>query len=246
MTDGSGDHAHDEDALRARALEVRAALEDLASEMTHAIKTPLAGLVLSSTRISRGIAALAGQEKLQTVVAHMCDAIETLNRVVAAFDDVDFVPPARPREIAVDVLISAARRVAAVTTGAAFDVDLRPDLPAVRVDPSAAGAGLANILEQAARARPTAGKVEVRARAQGADRVEVLVGGDEDAFDFDGDLRLLRPLKHGDLQRVRLGMARQLLTTSGCDVAAREAGGSLRVRVSLPVARSTSRQNGTG
>jgi signal transduction histidine kinase len=220
---------------RLRALEVRAALDELESEMTHALKNPLAGMVLASTRIRRAVGALAGQEKLAAICAHLSDSVASLNDEIARFDRLELLPAPAPCETDVRVLLDG-------RTPTALGPELAADLPRVLVDPSFVRAALGCLLDEAARAAPPGEATPVAARDGGDGRVHLDVGRGSPPVEGEGDRELLRPLKHGRLDALGVGIARRLLEASGCSLAVDRVEHRVRARVSLPVAHGARRE----
>jgi hypothetical protein len=62
-----------------RGVETMVALGEMAATLAHEIKNPLAGMMLSATRLRK---ALKGQEKLEDIAQHLVNSIDTLSETV--------------------------------------------------------------------------------------------------------------------------------------------------------------------
>jgi signal transduction histidine kinase len=62
-----------------RGVETMVALGEMAATLAHEIKNPLAGMMLSATRLRK---ALKGQERLEAVAEHLCAGIDALSQTV--------------------------------------------------------------------------------------------------------------------------------------------------------------------
>ena len=65
-----------------RGLETKVALGEMAATLAHEVKNPLAGMMLSATRLRKALGQLDGQEKLVSITEHLCTSIDTLSETV--------------------------------------------------------------------------------------------------------------------------------------------------------------------
>jgi hypothetical protein len=224
-----------DEASDLRALAIRAALDELESEMTHVLKNPLAGMVLSSTRIRRMVAALPGQDKLASVCDHLCDAVNKLNEGVTRFDGLEIMPVPSPHEASPRAVLDEAIELVHNHARLALSPVATEELPPVRVDPAFVRAALTSLIELGVSGATPARSLPVAAWHDGEERVYIDIGPEMSRATFEGRPDMLRPVKQGRLDRLGVGIARRLLEVTGAGLAVDEVDGVLRARVMLPV-----------
>ena len=150
--------------IDAEASRLRAALF---SSVTHDLKTPLASIKASASGLLAGGAEYSpGQreEMLRTVL----EEADHLNQIVSNLLDLarmragTLVPSKQPVLIE-DVVASALSRMRRTLEGTVVRTVIRPDLPAVDVDPVQFGQVFSNLLENAVRFSPRGSEIQIAA-----------------------------------------------------------------------------------
>ena len=159
---------------RRRGTEPLVAMEEMASTLAHELKNPLAGMMLSATRLRK---ALQGQE-LESVAHHLCSSINTLSETVTGLTESVRRPKFSPQTVQVsEVLESAllliAPRVSAQDIQVVRDFGSERDL--VVADANFLKRAFLNLLVNALDAMPSSGVLRIRTGRPENRDVEVII-----------------------------------------------------------------------
>jgi len=219
----------------ARRVDSLVAAEEMALEATHAIKNPLATMVLAVGRIERSIATDGAPNGMVTAVKHLKEAVSKLSVAMERYGDASSWLHLEPHEIDLDTVLTTVARVARHTTGADIRVEIHGELPRVRLDLDYMRRALLGLIWQAVGEGPAGARVDVSAEhdpAAGGSVVIRIGSGDAAA----SDERLLRPFKHVAPERFDLGLARRIVELHRGSLRLAESGGRIAACVTLPSA----------
>jgi two-component system, OmpR family, sensor histidine kinase KdpD len=173
-----------EDIDRARlAAETERLRGALLTSISHDLRTPLSAILGSASSLKSHRDALdrAAQEELLGTIQ---EEAERLNRFIANLLDMTRLesgaiePRLEPVDLS-DVVGSALRRASKVLARHELEIDLIPDLPALKLDPVLFEQVLFNLLDNAAKYAPAGTKVQLHARVENHRvRLEVRDEGD--------------------------------------------------------------------
>jgi signal transduction histidine kinase len=163
--------------LTARAVRASASLAEMRSEfvatVTHELKTPIATIrAVGDTLVSGRISATGDQREYAQLVVQeakrltrLVDNLLAMSRITDVADVYSFEPLALDA-LADEVLEEFGQQL----TAAEFDtqVDIPPDLPAVRADRTAMSLLLENLIDNAIRYSPVTRSLRISARRDGA------------------------------------------------------------------------------
>lgn len=217
----------------ARRVDSLVAAEEIALEAAHAIKNPLATMVLAVGRIERSIAADGASGGMATAVKHLKEAVDKLGVAMERYEDASSWLHLEPREVDLAAALDAVARVAAHTAGADVRVEIRGDLPRVRVDIDSMRRALLGLIWQAADGGPAGSRIDVTAERDCAagGSVVIRIGCGDPAAD---DEHILRPFKHVTPERFDLGLARRIIDLHHGSLRLSESDGRIVARVTLP------------
>lgn len=159
-----------------RGVETMVALGEMAATLAHEIKNPLAGMMLSASRLRK---ALAGQEKLSSIAQHLCTSIDSLSDTVTRVGRTVREP--KLERIAADVnevLESALSFVAprASEQGVAIVRDLATGLPAIIADKNYLMRAFLNLIVNALDAMPSGGTLRLMSALTGDGDIRIIIG----------------------------------------------------------------------
>jgi nitrogen fixation/metabolism regulation signal transduction histidine kinase len=221
----------------ARRIDSLVTAGEIAREVEHAIKNPLATMVLAVGRIERSIDADGAPGGLTTAVKHLKEAVGTLGAAMERYRDASSWVQLDMHEVDLAGVLDAVARVAGQTTGADVRVEIHGELPGVRLDLDSMRRALLGLIWLASGDGPAGTRVEISAArdpAAGGPVVIRIGGGDPVAYDE----RLLRPFKHLTPGRFDLGLARWIVELHHGSLLVAESHGRIAARVTLPSAAS--------
>jgi signal transduction histidine kinase len=176
--DEVGQLANAFNAMAAELAEVDRMRRDLVANVSHELRTPISALQANLENIVDGVAPAD-----PTILRTMLRQVERLGRLVAQLLDLSRLESGAlalqtcPFDIA-DVLQQAARESRLHDPSVAIDVDVEPAVRPVLGDPERIHQVVANLVENAMRYSPPAGRVTLRARsANGRVTIEVVDEG---------------------------------------------------------------------
>lgn len=221
---------------RRRGAEALVAMGELASTLAHELKNPLAGMMLSATRLRR---ALKGQE-LESVAHHLCSSIGTLNETVTSLTASIRNPrlcreSVRLSEVLESALLLVAPRASAQNVRIVRDFGPEPDR--VLADPNFLKRAFLNLLVNALDVMPCSGALWVRTRPLEGGEVEVTIADTGPGVDPNEVERLFEAFTTTKPQGTGLGLGivRRLLELHSGSVTLRpRASGGTEAVVRLP------------
>jgi signal transduction histidine kinase len=160
---------------RRRGVETMVALGEMAATLAHELKNPLAGMMLSATRLRK---AVEGQEKLSAMADHLCASINTLSETVTRVGRSVREPrPELARVHVNEVLERAVSLVAprAAEQGVVFARELGQELPGVTADAHLLARAYLNLLVNALDAMPDSGMIRLATRLAGPGEIETVI-----------------------------------------------------------------------
>lgn len=158
-----------------RGSETMVALGEMAATLAHEVKNPLAGMMLSATRLRK---ALRGDEKLEPLVEHLCSSINTLSETVVRATDSVRGPKIERSEIGLNELLESAVSLvapAASAKGVRIIREFDPDLPRLLGDASFLRRAFLNLLLNGLEAMPLSGSLRAETRKAEDREVEVII-----------------------------------------------------------------------
>jgi two-component system sensor histidine kinase KdpD len=155
--------------LAAEADRLRSAL---LTSISHDLKTPLAAIMGAAGTLREFAHALPEKDSAE-LLSTVLDESERLNRFIANLLDMTkiesgAIEPNHALHYAGDIVGSALRRAAKITAHHRTEVDLRPDLPMLRLDPVLFEQVLFNLLDNAAKYAPAESVIRIRGWTDGA------------------------------------------------------------------------------
>jgi len=225
---------------RQRRAEALVAAGEMASTLAHEVKNPLAGMMLSVTRLRK---LLRDNEKLAPIAEHLCASVNALNDTVGRVTRM-VAGGLRLERASVqvgDVLESALYLLAprAEAHGVRIIRDLAEGLPPVSADAGLLRQAFLNLLANALEAMPGPGRLRVRTGAGGG-RVEAVIADSGPGISAEIAEKLFRPFVTTKPDGTGLGLAivRRIVELHEGTVALRPAaGGGTEAVVSLPARR---------
>ena len=223
---------------RQRRTETMIAMGEMASTLAHEVKNPLAGMMLSASRLKK---ALKADGTLQPLVEHLTLSINSLNETVNQVTrgvrgpDLDLRPVR-----AADVLESALELVAPRAANQGVQVAREVDAEGIEVlaDAGFLRQAFLNLIINALEAMPEGGILHVSVKNGDDDRVEVVVGDTGPGIDPAEAERLFEPFVTGKPTGTGLGLGivrRALELHSGSVKLRPRSGGGTEAAVTLPV-----------
>jgi len=219
----------------ARRIDSLVAVAEIALEAEHAIKNPLATMVLAVGRIERCADAGGVPDSMATAVKHLNDAVASLGTSMERYRDASSWFRLELRDVELARVLDTVSRIAGFTTGADIRVEIRGEIPRMRLDVDFMHRALLGLAWHAIGDPPAEGGIAVGAECDPAVEGGVLIrigGGDPTA----NDERLLRPFKHVIPGRFDLGLARRIIELHHGSLQLGESGGRIAARVALPPA----------
>ena len=219
----------------ARRVDSLVAAAETALEAEHAIKNPLATMVLAVGRIERCVDADGALSSMATALKHLKDAVASLSATMERYRDASSWLRLAPRDVELARVLEAVGRAAGLTTGADIRVEIRGEMPPMRLDVDFMHRALLGLIWHAVGDPPTGDGVVIAAECDAVvgGRVLIRIGGDDPAAH---DERLLRPFKHMRPDRFDLGLARRIVELHHGSLRLSESGGRIAARVELPSA----------
>ena len=219
----------------ARRVDSLVAAEEMALEATHAIKNPLATMVLAVGRIERRISTDGAPNGMATALKHLKEAASRLSVAMEHYGEASSWVHLEMREVDLAEALEATARVAGHTTGAEVRVEIRGELPRVRLDLDYMRRALLGLIWQAVGDGPAGARVDVSAEHDpgAGGSIVIRIGSGDPAAN---DERLLRPFKHVTPERFDLGLARRIVELHRGSLRLAESGGRIVARVTLPSA----------
>ena len=207
------------EALRARDERMQMMLAGIA----HEVRNPLGGLELYAGLLRD---ALANQPERLDEVARIEREVGHLKAVVNEFLAFARRPPPRLEKVALRPLFSEVRELVATPGGAAVAVEAADGL-AVRADDLQLRRVLLNLTRNAVAAARATGHVEMRAEAQGDDRVRIEVRDDGPGVPPELREKIFTPFFTTREKGTGLGVAfvREIVRDHGSEVTVRDAPG---------------------
>jgi len=155
------------DVDRARlAVEADRLRSALLTSISHDLKTPLAG-IMGAAGALREFGGSLPEEGRAELVSTVLDESERLNRFIANLLDMTKIEsgamePNSALHYVGDIVGSALRRAAKITANHKTEVDIRADLPMLKVDPVLFEQVLFNLLDNAAKYAPEGSMIRIR------------------------------------------------------------------------------------
>ncbi|WP_442582276.1 DUF4118 domain-containing protein [Mesorhizobium sp. ASY16-5R] len=155
--------------LAAEADRLRSAL---LTSISHDLKTPLAAIMGAAGTLREFSPSLDEKDSAE-LLSTVLDESERLNRFIANLLDMTriesgAIEPNRALHYVGDIVGSALRRAAKITAHHRTEVDLRPDLPMLRLDPVLFEQVLFNLVDNAAKYAPAESVIRIRGWTDGA------------------------------------------------------------------------------
>jgi signal transduction histidine kinase len=226
---------------RRRGVETTVALGEMTATLAHEIKNPLAGMMLSATRLRKALGRLEGHEKLESIAEQLCTAINALSETVTRVGRSVREPKLERTEINVnDVLESAVSLVAprASEQGVTIVRDMVDELPKIHADAHYLMRAFLNLLVNALDVMPSSGMLHLAAKVSDSGEVEVVIGDTGPGVKPDEVESFFRPFetsKPGGTG-LGLGIVRRIVELHSGTVALRpRPGGGTEAVVTLPV-----------
>ncbi len=230
---------------RRRGTEAMVAIGEMAATLAHEVKNPLAGMMLSATRLRK---ALKGREKFEATVEHLCSAIGALSETVTRVTDSIRGPRIERATVSInDVLESVISLVAPTASSQEVQVvrEFAPGLPPVNADASFLRRALMNLFLNALEAMPSGGILRIETRktdrgegeGEGEGGVDVVIADTGPGVDPKEAEKLFEPFvsrKPGGTG-LGLGIVRRIMELHSGSVSLRPgAGGGTEAVVRLP------------
>lgn len=227
-------------------LDTLMAVGEVASVIAHELKTPLAGLMLSATRLKK---ALQGDPKAAPILDLLVSSVQSLDGAVKSVLG-SFRNP-KPQSEAVDVNDILGKTVPVIAPAASvknvyISWDLTPEPPQIQADARLLSRALLNLLTNALDAVPEGGTVYLTTRKT-SDGVEVVVADTGGGIEAQHAARLFEPFfttkEHGT--GLGLCIVKRIvdLHSGTVNLRPRQGGGTEAV-VTLPAAESTRPKRG--
>jgi signal transduction histidine kinase len=225
---------------RQRRAEALVAVGEMASTLAHEVKNPLAGMMLSATRLRK---LLRGDEQREPIAEHLCASVNALNDTVGRITKMVAGGPRLERGLVQvgEVLESAIYLVAprAEAHGVHVVRDMAEGLPPVSADAGLLRQAFLNLLVNALEAMPSSGTLRVRTGVAAGGRVEAVVADTGPGIGAEVAGQLFKPFVTTKPNGTGLGLAivRRIVELHAGTVALRPAaGGGTEAVVSLPAA----------
>jgi signal transduction histidine kinase len=227
---------------RRRGVETAVALGEMAAELAHELKNPLAGMMLSATRLRKALVNIEGQDKLVSISDHLISSTNALSETVSRIGGATRQPKLDRQDVAVnEVLESAAALVAPRTAEQDVAVvrNMQDDLPPVSADAHFLTRAFLNLMVNALDVMPSGGILYLGSTASDDGTVRVTIGdtgpgvAPEEAELF---FRPFQTAKSGGTG-LGLGIVRRIVELhSGSVVLGPREGGGAEAVVTLPLA----------
>jgi signal transduction histidine kinase len=230
------------DERRAR-IETGVALGEMAAELVHELKNPLAGMMLSATRLRKALVNIEGQGKLVAIADHLISSANALNETVSRIGGTMRQPKPERREADLnEVLESAAGLVAPRTAEQGVTVvrNMQDDLPPVSADAHFLTRAFLNLIVNALDVMPSEGTLYLGSTASDDSTVRITIGDTGPGVAPEEAESLFKPFQSAKPggTGLGLGIVRRIveLHSGSVSLGPREGGGAEAV-VTLPVAR---------
>jgi signal transduction histidine kinase len=212
----------------------------MAAELAHEIKNPLAGMMLSASRLKKALDGLEGHERLAAGAGHLCEAVNALSETVTRLSGATRQPRVEGRDLDVNEVVESAAALVAPRAAEQCVVivrDVAGRLPPVRGDAHFLMRAFVNLMANALDAMPSGGILYLGSSAEGDGAVRVSVGdtgpgvAPEEAKLLFKPFRSLKPGGTG----LGLGIVRRIVELhSGSVSLGRREGGGAEAVVTLP------------
>lgn len=214
-----------------------AALGELAAQMAHEIRNPLAGIRGACDMALRDYGA---DDRKREIVAEVREQIDRLNRTVEDLLQFAQPRPMRPRPTDLNELIRrvTSRVLEESGTGpATIELQLDQDVPELSLDPAQVEQVLRNLLQNAVHVTEAAGTLSIATKRTGAPGVRLVIRDSGPGIP-PGDLeRVFKPFYTTRTRGTGLGLTivRNIVSAHGGTVrAANAAGGGAEFTIDLP------------
>ena len=231
-----------------RGLETKVVLGEMAATLAHEIKNPLAGMMLSATRLRKALGKLEGQEKLVSITEHLCTAIDTLSETVTRVGRSVREPRLERAPVDVnEVLESAVSLVAprASEQGVNIVRNMADDLTSISADANYLMRAFLNLIVNALDVMPSGGILRLETGRSEKGDVEVTIADTGPGVKPDEVASFFRPFETGKPggTGLGLGIVRRIVELHSGNIDLRPgAGGGTEAVVTLPVADERSRR----
>jgi two-component system sensor histidine kinase KdpD len=202
-----------QDVDRARiAAETEKLRSALLTSISHDLRTPLASILGSATTL-KGYRKDLDETAQQQLIDTIQEEAERLNRFITDLLDMTKLEAGtiQPRTELIDladIVGSALRRAGKFLARHRVDIDLKPDLPMVKLDPVLFEQVLFNLLDNAAKYAPVGTNIAIRAERAG--KTVILSVADEGEGIPEADLERIFDkfyrVRAGDRQRAGTGL----------------------------------------
>lgn len=195
--------------LQAETEKLRSAL---LTSVSHDLRTPLASILGSATSL-KGYRATLDDEAQRQLIDTIEEEAQRLNRFISGLLDMTKLEAGaielRSELVDLsDIIGSALRRASDVLARHALTIDLRPDLPMLKLDPVLFEQVLFNLLDNAAKYAPEGTTIALSAARSGSSvTLKVMDEGDGiPAADLDRIFEKFYRVRAGDRQRAGTGL----------------------------------------
>ena len=226
---------------RRRGVETAVALGEMAAELAHELKNPLAGMMLSATRLRKSLVGMEDEARLVAIADHLVSSINTMSDTVSRIGGGTREPRLDRREANLnEVLESATALVAprASEQGVTVIRNVQEDLPPVSADAHFLTRAFLNLLTNALDAMPSGGILYLGSKAPGDGSVRIAIGDTGPGIAPEEAELLFRPFQSAKPggTGLGLGIVRRIveLHSGSVSLGPREGGGAEAV-VTLPV-----------
>ena len=219
-----------------RGVETMVALGEMAATLAHEIKNPLAGMMLSATRLRK---ALEGQEKLESIAEHLVGSIDALSQTVTRVGHAVREPRLERSSADVHAVLESALAFVvprASEQGVRIIREYDDEVPPILADAHYLMRAFLNLIVNALDVMPSGGALTLTTSRTGAGNVEVVIGDTGPGLGSVEIESLFRPFetKKAEGTGLGLGIVRRIVDLHSGAVTLRSgAGGGTEAVVTL-------------
>jgi signal transduction histidine kinase len=226
---------------RRRHAETMIAIGEISATLAHELKNPLAGMMMSATRLRKALKEIEGGEKLVSIAEQLCTATSTLSETVSRVSQTIREPSFNLEKTCVNDMLESAVSLISVQPSAQdirIIYELSPELPAVTADANLLMRAFLNLLQNALDAMPSGGILRLSTEMPDDDHVEITIADTGTGIDSDNIESLFEPFVTTKEHGTGLGLAvvrRILEMHSGTVMLRPGSGGGTEAVVRLPL-----------
>ncbi len=183
------------------------AMEQMAATLAHEVKNPLAGMMLSATRLRKF---LKGDDKVGSIADHLIHSINTLSETVTRVTDSAGRPQVEMDRLEINQVLEGALHLIA-PRAADQDVliirQMPENLPAIQADAHLLKRAFLNLLVNALEAMPASGRLSVETRQTDDGGIQTTITDTGSGLDDDQVETLFKPFVTGKPNGTGLGLA---------------------------------------